>query len=121
MLTLCVAPLIAQTDDDPGIAVPKDNQVPAIAGPPVAPSAVQRPAQPSHIKTGGKYDVTKVGNRGIGGGLNLYSLERERAMGKELATEVESSARLVTDPVITEYVNRIGQTIVRNSDAKVPF
>ncbi len=34
---------------------------------------------------------------------------------------MEHSAKLVSDPVITEYVNRIGQNLVRNSDAKVPF
>ncbi len=68
-----------------------------------------------------KYDVTKIGNRGIGSGINFYSLQREQAMGKELATEVESSVKLITDPVVTEYVNRLGQTLVRNSDAQVPF
>ncbi len=118
---LCVVPLTAQVQDDPANAGSKAPDAPAIAGPAISTSPAQRTAQPSRIKTGGKYDVTKVGNRSIGGGLNLYSLERERAMGKEMAAEVESSARLVNDPVITEYVNRIGQTIVRNSDAKVPF
>lgn len=76
---------------------------------------------PKATKTSGKYDVTKIGERGIGGGLNLYSLERERAMGKELSMQVERETRLITDPLVTEYVNRIGQTIVRNSDARVPF
>ncbi len=68
-----------------------------------------------------KYDVTRIGERGIGRGMNFYSLEREQALGRELAAEVESQARMVTDPVVTEYVNRIGQTLVRNSDAQVPF
>lgn len=75
--------------------------------------------QPAHL--GGKYDVRRIGDRGIGKGVNLYSLERERALGSQLAKEVESEARLITDPVVTEYVNRIGQTMVRNSDARVPF
>jgi predicted Zn-dependent protease len=35
--------------------------------------------------------------------------------------EVEKSAHMVTDPVIVEYVNRVGQNIVKNSDCKVPF
>src|SRR3989304_745027 len=43
------------------------------------------------------------------------------ALGKQLAQEVERSAKLVDDPVISEYVNRVGQNLVRNSDAKVPF
>ena len=53
--------------------------------------------------------------------MNLYSLEHEIAIGKQAAQEVERSAKLITDPVITEYVNRVGQNLVRNSDAKVPF
>jgi len=70
-----------------------------------------------------KEDVDAIGNRGIGNrGLgNWYSLEREIAMGKQYAQMIESSAKMVNDPVVTEYVNRIGQNLVRNSDAKVPF
>jgi predicted Zn-dependent protease len=72
---------------------------------------------------GGKKDVDAIGNRNIGGrGLgNWYSLESEVAMGKQYAQQVEASSKLIQDPVITEYVNRIGQNLVRNSDAKVPF
>jgi predicted Zn-dependent protease len=67
--------------------------------------------------------VEAIGNRDIGGrGLgNWYSLEREIAMGKEYAQMVEASVKLVNDPLVTEYVNRVGQNLVRNSDAKVPF
>jgi predicted Zn-dependent protease len=68
-----------------------------------------------------KYDVTRIGQRGIGNGVNFYSIEREQALGRQLAQEVEQGARLITDPIVTEYVNRVGQNIVRNSDAKVPF
>jgi len=57
----------------------------------------------------------------VGGGVNFYSLEKEIALGKQLAQEVERQAKVVDDPVISEYINRIGQNIVRNSDAKVPF
>lgn len=72
---------------------------------------------------GSKNDVDAIGNRKVGGkGLgNWYSLEKEIAMGKQYAQQVESSAKLVQDPVVTEYVNRIGQNLVRNSDARVPF
>jgi len=72
---------------------------------------------------GGKSDVDAIGNRNIGGrGLgNWYSLEREIAMGKEYAQMIESSVKLVNDPTVNEYVNRVGQNLVRNSDAKVPF
>jgi hypothetical protein len=68
-----------------------------------------------------KYDVTRIGNRGVGNKLNFFSLEKEEALGRELSQQVEQQAKLVTDPVITEYVNRIGQTLVRHSDAHVPF
>ena len=53
--------------------------------------------------------------------MNLYSFEKEVALGKQMAQEVEREAKIVEDPVIAEYVNRIGQNLVRNSDAKVPF
>ena len=72
---------------------------------------------------GGKDDVDAIGNRKMGNkGLgNWYSLDREIAMGKQYAQEVESSVKLIQDPVVNEYVNRVGQNLVRNSDAKVPF
>ncbi len=62
-----------------------------------------------------------IGASDPGKGVNFYSIEKEIALGKEMAQEVEREAKLVDDPVITEYVNRLGQNIVRNSDAKVPF
>src|SRR5438552_1557596 len=72
------------------------------------------------VKTG-KYDVNRIGERGIGRGVNFYSLEKEQALGRQLARELEDRSRLINDTVITEYINRIGQSIVRNSDARVPF
>jgi hypothetical protein len=68
-----------------------------------------------------KYDVSQIGRRNVGTGLDFYSLDREVALGQQLSQEVERQARLVTDPVVTEYINRIGQNLVRNSDARVPF
>jgi len=82
------------------------------------------PADPDKVKhDGGKKDVDAIGNRKMGGrGMgNWYSIESEIRMGKEYAQQVEASVKLVQDPVITEYVNRIGQNLVRNSDAQVPF
>ena len=70
--------------------------------------------------SGGKDDVDAIGNRKVAG-WDWYSIESEIRMGKEYATQIESSLKLVTDPVINEYVNRVGQNLVRNSDAKVPF
>ena len=75
------------------------------------------------VKAGGIDDIDAIGTRDIGGrGLgNWYSIETEIRIGKEYAHMVESSVELVKDPVISEYVNRIGQNIVRNSDSKLPF
>ncbi len=68
-----------------------------------------------------KKDPDEIGNRDVGKGVNFYSIEKEIALGKQMAQEVERQARIVDDPIIAEYVNRIGQNLVRNSDAKVPF
>jgi Zn-dependent protease with chaperone function len=66
-------------------------------------------------------DPDAIGDRGVGTGVNFYSLDHEIALGKQLAQEVERQAKVVDDPIIAEYVNRVGQNLVRNSDAKVPF
>src|SRR5215471_8158331 len=67
-------------------------------------------------------DVDNIGARNINkGSVNFYSLDKEIAMGRQLAAEVERQVKLGDDPTINEYVNRVGQNIVRNSDAKVPF
>jgi predicted Zn-dependent protease len=66
-------------------------------------------------------DPDQIGNRNVSGKVNFYSIEKEIALGKQLATQVERQAKIINDPVIAEYVNRVGQNLVRNSDAKVPF
>jgi hypothetical protein len=75
------------------------------------------------VKPGTVEDVSAVGNRDIGarGMGNWYSTDWEIRTGKQYADEIEKSARFITDPVVTEYVNRVGQNIVKNSDCKVPF
>src|SRR6201993_857062 len=79
----------------------------------------------SQIKhNGGKADVDAVGNRNVGCGRgvgNWYTVEGQVARGRQYAQQIESQIKLVNDPVITEYVNRVGQNLVRNSDAQVPF
>ncbi len=93
-------------------SAPADQPVPQVANP------------PKETHDGGKNDIDAIGNRKVGSGKGLgnwYSLEKEIAMGKEFAQQVESSVKLVQDPVVTEYVNRVGQNLVRNSDARVPF
>jgi predicted Zn-dependent protease len=87
-------------------------------------NAPVQPADPDKVKhDGGKKDVDAVGNRKIGGrGMgNWYSIETDIKMGKQYAQMVDSTSKLVNDPVVTEYVNRLGQNLVRNSDAQVPF
>ena len=66
-------------------------------------------------------DIEEIGDRDVGKGMNFYSLEKEIALGKSLAQQVEQQSRLIQDPVVGEYVNRVGQNLVRNSDAQVPF
>src|SRR6201993_5387952 len=68
-----------------------------------------------------KKDPDAIGNRDVDKGINFYSLEKEIGLGKQMAQEVERQAKIGDDPIIAEYVNRVGQNIVRNSDAKVPF
>jgi len=128
----------------PQQAPPQSQQSPAPAGQPTppttqAPSAPQTqstgdpsgqsssasptvPQQSSpSVKSGSEADVDAIGNRKVGHGPELYSLEHDIAIGKQLSQEVEKSAKFIDDPVVIEYVNRVGQNLVRNSDAKVPF
>jgi len=81
------------------------------------------PQKQANVKQGSLDDVNSIGTRDPGkrGVGNWYSTESEIKVGKQYASELEKSAKLVTDPVVTEYVNRIGQNLVKNSDAKVPF
>ena len=90
----------------------------------VKPEKVVEPgSQNVKVKPGSIDDVSAVGNRDIGarGMGNWYSVDTEIKMGKMYAEEIEKSTKFITDPVIVEYVNRIGQNIVKNSDCKVPF
>ncbi|MGA3090791.1 MAG: M48 family metalloprotease [Terriglobales bacterium] len=104
-------------------APPADASASGSDAAPSGPAPVQEPDESKVKHDGGENDVDAIGNRKIGGrGLgDWYSLETEIKMGKQYAMQVESTVKLVQDPVINEYVNRIGQNLVRNSDAKVPF
>src|SRR5205807_863263 len=69
-------------------------------------------------------DLDAIGNRNVGCGRGLgnwYSIEGQIRMGKEYSQQVEQTAKMVKDPVITEYINRIGQSLVRSSDSPFPF
>jgi predicted Zn-dependent protease len=76
--------------------------------------------EPKTKHDGSKKDVDAIGNRKVGG-LDWYSIETDIKIGKSYAQQIEASMKMIQDPVVTEYVNRIGQNLVRNSDAKVPF
>src|SRR3954470_15453096 len=67
-----------------------------------------------------KKDPEAIGDRQVDKGVNFYSIEKEIALGKQVAQEIERQAKIIDDPVIAEYVNRVGQNLVRNSDVKVP-
>jgi len=118
-----------QSQDPPPPPPAQDpaNTPPPAAQPQTQPQTQQQngsqPVQQQDTVTpkNSKEDVEAIGNRNVGKGVNLFSLEREISLGKALAQEVERSSKLIDDPIVTEYVNRVGQNLVRNSDAKVPF
>lgn len=96
----------------------------------VAAAPVSRPESPIKAKALRSYhdhsirDIDDIGNRNIGCGRgigNWYSLERQISMGKQYSDQVEATTRMIGDPQVTEYINRIGQNLVRNSDSLVPF
>jgi len=127
--SLIASPALAapQSQDPP---TPPPAQDPTKTAPPAQPQAQQptpqngtQPVQQQDTVTpkNSKEDVEAIGNRSVGKGVNFFSLEREISLGKALAQEVERSSKLIDDPIVTEYVNRVGQNLVRNSDAKVPF
>ncbi len=135
----------ANSSDRPAFGVPNDTSAKTDTGaakpdtasdtaskPPVAKTAdtAKTDVLPSpgedldpHIKKGSEDDVDAIGTRNIGarGVTNWYSTNWEIGTGKQYSMEIEKSAHLITDPVVVEYVNRVGQNIVKNSDCKVPF
>jgi len=110
-----------QPQSQPPQATTPDQSQPAPDQAQPSSSDTDQNQTPKNVKPGSEKDVNSVGSRGVGKGVNLYSLEREVAIGKGFAQEVEKTSRMINDPVVTEYVNRVGQNLVRNSDAKVPF
>jgi predicted Zn-dependent protease len=99
-------------------APPATTPAPDAAAPTDSKPDKNAPA-PSTLK-----NLDAIGNRNVGcntGAGNWYSLEKQVAMGQQYSQQVEHGVKLVTDPVVTEYVNRVGQNLVRNSDSKVPF
>jgi len=118
VLTLIGLPLAAGSSQ----TAPPQQDSQAQQPPPAQPddATIAQPSPSPGVKNS-KDDVNKIGDRNVGKGVNFYSLEREIALGKQLAQEVERSAKFVDDPMVNDYVNRVGQNLVRNSDARVPF
>ncbi|HXW18431.1 MAG TPA: hypothetical protein VEJ39_09005, partial [Candidatus Acidoferrales bacterium] len=111
------APAAAPQDQQQDQTAPAD----ATASPADTAPGQDNGATPSKVKSGSEADVNAIGNRKVGHGPEMYSMEHEIALGKQLAQEVDRVSKFITDPVVTEYVNRVAQNIVRNSDAQVPF
>ncbi len=119
-------PLLAQTQTDDGSAPATSSDSNAKSDAKSNDKKAKDKDKDKDDKSKGKKpknaDVDNIGARNINkGSINFYSLDKEIAMGRQLAAEVERQVKLVDDPTINEYVNRVGQNIVRNSDAKVPF
>src|SRR5271155_6960 len=107
---------------DPDNGQPKAGDVQN--APKQAPAALPTKDDDAIKHDGTKTDVDAVGNRNVGCGRgvgNWYTVEGQVARGRQYAQQIEAQIKLVNDPVVTEYVNRIGQNLVRNSDAQVPF
>jgi beta-barrel assembly-enhancing protease len=107
----------AQSTTPPATAAPAPS-APDDAAPP--PSKPDKNAPSTETLSA----IDSIGNRNVGcgrGAGNWYSLDKQVAMGQQYSQQIEHAAKLVSDPVVVEYVNRIGQNLVRNSDSKVPF
>jgi predicted Zn-dependent protease len=136
VLVVVSVPALAQdnTQSQPSTpaTVNSTGTSPASATANTPPSPVDDPSNtaasasaPKETHNKGINDIDDIGNRKIGNtGKSMgdwYSIDTDVKLGKQYAMMVESSARMIQDPVIIEYVNRVGQNLVRNSDAKVPF
>jgi predicted Zn-dependent protease len=82
--------------------------------------SVQLAGQSADKRADKRNDPAEIGGRNVSKGVNLYSLDREIALGKQLALEVEKQAKVIEDPIISEYLNRLGQNLVRHSDVTFP-
>ncbi len=113
------AGVAAQTSDDKKVS----KKDPKAKTPKASPTP--QPAGPKAL--GVKEDPSQIGKRKINNGADKFfgwlggSQDKEIAIGRQLAAQVEQQAKMVEDPIVTEYINRIGQNVVLHSDAKVPF
>jgi hypothetical protein len=121
-IAIVPANVSAQTDDKQKKSDKKDKKKEE-SKPETSPSPTNGVLKPLSEKE----NPDLIGKRKINGGTDKFfgwlggSQEKEMAIGRQLALEVEQQAKMVEDPLITEYVNRVGQNIVLHSDAKIPF
>jgi predicted Zn-dependent protease len=137
LLALCCSATVALgQDSDSGASANDSDKVesatgnapvqPVAADAPSLPIAADAPSQPVaassvKLKHPDKYNVDRIGDRGIGKGINFFSLNRERAIGENMSRNLESHMHLIGDPDLNAYVNRIVQNLVIHSDAQAPF
>src|ERR1700739_930034 len=91
------------------------------SGPPSTEASTKDAPPAKEGKKPEKYDIDHIGQRGIGHGFNLYSLKGEHELGRSLAASFDRTMRVIHDPVVIDYINRLAQKIVRYSDADIPF
>jgi hypothetical protein len=121
-IAIVPANVSAQTDDKTKKSDKKDKKKEESK-----PVATSTPTNGALKPLSEKENPDLIGKRKINGGSDKFfgwlggSQEKELAIGRQLALEVEQQAKMVEDPIITEYVNRVGQNIVLHSDAKIPF
>jgi len=123
-LVICSAALLCSVQNmcaSEAEGSPKSNAAEPASGSASASSSPAGATSEEATEKLGKFDVSRIGQRSIGHGVNLYSVQKERALGEEMAANIDHGAKFVTDPAINEYVNKLGQKIARNSDAQVPF
>ncbi len=94
------------------------NTGPVVQSPPTEDS---HHAHGASLRVSPKYNLNRIGSRGVGKGLNLYSVAREHEIGRQLADEADSQVRVVNDPIISDYVSRLAEQLVAHSDLKTPM
>ncbi len=128
VLALCVGPCFAQSSSSGDKSSSSDKNK-SDQSKDTDPSAVQESSKDKEEDASfqhheGINDINAIGRRNVGcdrGLFNWYSLDKQVAMGRSYAQQIEEQTKLVTDPKVNEYVNRIGQNLVRSSDSKLPF
>src|ERR1700674_5339275 len=124
MLAFAGSLCLAQSSQDGGKTVPDKKDDSKAQKDDKKDDKKEKDDDSAFLNARGINDINAIGERNVGcdrGFANWYSLDKQVAMGREFAQQVDESSKLVTDPRVNEYVNRLGQNLVRNSDSKLPF